>query len=60
MPNEYCLTLAFIYMCCFYRGKGRWKDSIKSLEPAVGKFKGGVLKLSKQDLTKVKRGRVNK
>ena len=32
------------------KGRGRWKESIRSLEPAVGKFKGGVLKLSKRNL----------
>ena len=37
------------------RGKGRWKDNIKSLEPSIGKFKGGVLQLSKTDIVKVKR-----
>lgn len=36
------------------KGRGRWKDSIKSLEPAVGKFKNGILTLSSKDLTRVK------
>ncbi|XP_064404981.1 uncharacterized protein C1orf131-like [Halichondria panicea] len=37
--------------------KGRWKERITSLEPAVGKFRGGVLKLAKQDLTNLKHKR---
>ncbi|XP_065884156.1 uncharacterized protein [Dysidea avara] len=29
---------------------GRWKDSIKGLDPPVGKFKNGVLSLSQKDI----------
>lgn len=35
------------------RGRGRWKDRIKSLEPAIGKFKNGILTLSSKDLAKI-------
>jgi hypothetical protein len=36
------------------KGKSRWKDQTKSLEPGIGKFKNGILTLSKRDLSKVK------
>ena len=45
------LLLSFCSSC---RGKGRWKDTTKSLEPSLGKFSRGVLKLSQKDISSVK------
>ena len=38
----------------YCRGKGRWKDTTKSLEPSLGKFSKGVLKLTQKDISSVK------
>ena len=43
-----------LYFYNYYRGPGRWKDATKSLEPSLGTFKGGVLKLSQKDIALVK------
>ena len=32
---------------------GRWKDSIKGLDPPVGKFKNGILSLSQKDVKRL-------
>ena len=34
------------------RGKGRWKDRVTTLDPPVGRFKKGVLKLTEPDIKK--------
>ena len=41
-----------VCVCVCFRGKGRWKDSTKSLDPGVGHFKNGVLKLNSKDIKK--------
>ena len=35
------------------KGRGRWKDTIKALDPPVGKFKNGVLSLSQKEVKKI-------
>lgn len=35
------------------KGKGRWKDNIKALDPPVGRFKNGVLSLSEKEVKKI-------
>ena len=47
--------LTYILRFCFllsHRGKGRWKDKVISLDPPVGRFKKGVLKLTEPDIKK--------
>lgn len=34
------------------KGKGRWKDRLTSLDPPVGQFKKGILKLTEPDIKK--------
>lgn len=34
------------------QGKGRWKDRLSSLDPPVGRFKKGVLKVTEPDVKK--------
>ena len=35
------------------KGKGRWKDNIKVLDPPMGRFKNGVLSLSQKEVKKI-------
>lgn len=35
------------------KGRGRWRDNIKALDPPVGKFKNGVLSLSQKEVKKI-------
>lgn len=35
------------------KGRGRWKDKIKGLDPPMGKFKNGVLSLSQKEVKKI-------
>ena len=35
------------------KGRGRWKDNIKALDPPVGRFKNGVLSLTKKEVKKI-------
>lgn len=35
------------------KGKGRWKDNIKGLDPPMGRFKNGVLSLSQKEVKKI-------
>ena len=35
------------------KGRGRWRDNIKGLDPPVGRFRNGILSLSKKDVKKI-------
>ena len=35
------------------KGRGRWRDNIKALDPPVGKFKNGVLSISQKEVKKI-------
>lgn len=35
------------------KGKGRWKDNIKALDPPMGRFKNGILSLSQNEVKKI-------
>ena len=51
---HHTISDANIIIANYRRGKGRWKDTTKTLEPSVGKFSRGVLKLSQKDIASVK------
>lgn len=41
------------------RGKGRWKDSTKSIKPHIGIITRGGLKISQRDIAKVKKSKTH-
>jgi len=37
------------------KGRGRWRDNIKALDPPIGRFKNGILSLSQKEVKKISR-----